>query len=43
MGFAATALVPSRPRPTPRDAHVLIKPDQQNSNNWTKVSIDILV
>ena len=43
MGSAPMTIPPSHSRHLLRDAAVLIKPEEQNCNNWTKVSIDTFV
>jgi hypothetical protein len=43
MGSAPTRIAPSSSRDLGREADVLIKPEGQNCNHQTKVSIDTFV
>ena len=43
MGSAPTRIASSGSRDLGREADVLIKPEEQNCNNQTKVSIDTFV
>jgi hypothetical protein len=43
MDSAPTRIAPSGSRDLGREAYVVIKTEEQNCNNWTKVSISTFV
>jgi hypothetical protein len=43
IGSTQTSTAPSNSRHPRRKAYIVIKPEEQNRNNWTKVSFDTFV